>query len=296
MRFERLTAAIGVEVHDLDLTRPLGEADRRALKEAWLEHLVLVVRDKTDLTPEMHIDFAKSFAPADDANFVSFYGHDKHSQIVVLSNETQDGKPSETRDIGWNWHADLTYTLRPSSGAVLHAQAVPEVGGDTLFTNMRLAYERLSPAYQRMIEGLECIHDFTNSEWYVKRREADPSAEVRKTPPVVQPMVRIHPETGRKSLYIGQTAVAQIHGMTKQESKPILDYLHAHATQHDFLMRHRWRRGDLLVWDNRSTLHKVVHDHDSVVAPGTPGKVRRMHRITLEGQPSGRPFAAEAAE
>jgi taurine dioxygenase len=292
MRVEKLTAAIGAEVLGLDLSRPLSEAERRELKAAWLEHLVLLVRGQTGLTPQRHVEFARVFAPIDDRNFVSKYSHPDHREIVVLTNEMEDGKPSETRDIGWQWHADLTYTLRPSCGAVLHATAVPDVGGDTMFANMHLAFERLSPAFRKMIDGLECVHDFTNGAWYRKRHEAAPQAEVRKTDPVIQPMVRRHPETGRKSLYIGETAVSHVHGMTREESGPLLDFLHAHATQHDFLMRHRWRPGDLLVWDNRCTLHKVIHDHDSVVEPGSPGKVRRMHRITLEGEASGRPFQA----
>jgi taurine dioxygenase len=295
VEIQRLTTHIGAEVVGLDLRKPLTDTQKAELKQAWLAHLVLIVRGQ-DIDVPAHIEFTKAFGTIEDDSAVSAFSHPEHKAIFVLTNETADGKPSETRDVGWQWHTDLTYTLRPSAGAVLHAQQVPNYGGDTMFTNMYVALETLSPAYQRVLEGLNAIHDISNGAWYKRRNDKAPQNFISRTKPVLQPMVYIHPETGRRSLRIGEAVVAQIHGMTVEESTPILRFLTEHATQSEFVYRHRWRKGDLLIWDNRCTMHKVVADHNSVVDRSAAGQIRRMYRTTLRGQASGSPLEVASPE
>ena len=294
IQIKRLTPTIGAEISGIDLRNPISAEDAAALRAAWQKHLVLVL-PKQDIAPEQHIAFARVMGHVDSDSAISVFGHPKYPEIFLLTNEMKDGKPSDTRDVGWQWHVDLTYTLRPSAGAVLHALEIPETGGDTMFANMEAAFSALSPTYQQMLRGLEAVHDISHGQWWKKRNPAvvqDNSKTVRdfdaRTPPVVQPMVRKHPDTGRESILVGQAVVDHIHGMTREESDPIIDYLTELATRPEFVYRHRWTRGDLLVWDNRCTMHKVVHDHNEAVAPGTKGQVRRMHRVTLQGAPSGR--------
>ena len=282
-----LAESIGAEIIGLDLTQPASDADKRAVREAWQKHLVLVIRGQK-IKQDEHIAFARILGQLDVDNPNTVFGDGKHPEIFVLTNETKDGKPSETRDIGWQWHADLTYTTRPSAGAVLHAISIPERGGDTMFCNMQKAYETLSDKYKSFLREAEAIHDITNGQWFNKRDVKTIEAFASKNRPVVQPMVSIHPESGRPSLLIGETAVSQIVGMTVAESAPILSYLTQHATQPEFVYRHNWKVGDLLVWDNRCTMHKVVADHSEVAEPGSQGQIRRMHRVTLLGLPSGR--------
>jgi taurine dioxygenase len=283
-----LTDAIAAEIRGLDLRNPISDDIRTIIRQAWHKHLVLVVRGQT-ISPAEQIRFAGIFGDIDVDNPNKVFSDKEHPEIFILTNEMQNGKPSETRDIGWQWHADLTYTMRPSAGAVLHAVAVPEHGGDTMFANMYLAFESLSIGYKKLLQGLEAIHDFHNGQWFAKRTADGAAPKVApKNAPVIQPLVSIHPETGRASLLIGETAVKQFMDMTLEESAPILRYLTDHATQPQFIYRHSWRPGDLLIWDNRCTMHKVIADHAENADAGSAGKVRRMHRVTLRGQPSGR--------
>jgi taurine dioxygenase len=295
MQVSKLTARIGVEVTGLDLKAGLSDAQRRQLNEIWLENVVLIVRDQADLTVAGHVDFSRCFGPIDDDSPVTAFSHPQHREVFLLTNETQDGKPSETRDVGWQWHADLMYSLQPSAGAVLHAQEVPETGGDTMFANMAAAYDGLSPVYRAFVDGLEAINDLAHGKWYKKRMEAAPQNFVSRAKPVVRALVATHPETGRRSLQLNEAGLCGIMGMTEEESAPILRFLNEHATQAEFVYRHRWRKGDLLVWDNRCSMHKVVADHNAMVDPGAPSQVRRMHRTTIKGLPSGR-LLADAAE
>ena len=285
MEIRPLTKTIGAEVHGIDLGQPLDAATQARLRQAWLEHLVLVVPQQA-MSAEQHIAFTRIFGTLDDDSAVTAFSHPDHRAIFVLTNETKDGKPSDTRDVGWQWHTDLTYAVRPSAGAVLHAQEIPENGGDTMFASMYAAHDALSPAYRAMLEPLEAVHDIA---WrYASKGQVGRQDFVSRAPPVLQPMVRTHPETGRRALLIGEAVLRNIHGMTEAESATILSFLAAHATQDAFVYRHRWRKGDVLIWDNRCTMHRVVADHNSVVEPGAPRQVRRMHRTTLKGHVTGR--------
>jgi taurine dioxygenase len=179
----------------------------------------------------------------------------------------------------------MSFTTMPSLGSLLKSYAVPEVGGDTLFANMYLAYETLSDGMKKLIAGLHGIHlsgtrKIANDDSGVVRAEE----QKRINPPVAQPVVRVHPETGRKALYIGEK-VKRFEGMTEDESKPLIDYLVGHATRAEFLYRHQWRANDIIAWDNRCVMHQALGDFDET-------QLRHMERTTVLGTPSGYVAAA----
>ena len=268
--------AAGAEVTGLDLRRPLAEADRRAIHDAWLRHLVLVFPGQ-DLTAEQQIAFARNFGELDahESQAPSTL-HPDHREILVLTNRMVGGKPSGTHNSGRNWHTDLSYTERPAKGAVLACKEKPPVGGDTMWANLYLAYETLSPALRALLEGLEAIHDVTLIKG-IEQRDPEVVAEMRRrNPPVVHPVVRVHPETGRKSLLVGQR-IRGFVGMSDEESQSLLSMLNAHATSPEFVYRHRWSVGDVVMWDNRCTCHVALADFDQT-------KPRTMYRCSLMGE------------
>lgn len=288
MKVKRMTGTIGAHITDIDLSRPVSDRDAAELVRLWHEHLVLVFPGQHEITPRAHVAFAKIFGELEVSSSLNAFSHPEHPEIFLLSNEVKDGKPSETRDVGWQWHTDLAFSTRPARGSILHAKAIPDFGGDTMFANMYVAYETLSPTLRNIVSQLWAVHDNANSDWYVTRAhgEKTQAAEefIKKNKPVRHPMVRKHPDTGRDSLLISECFVKTIHGMTPHESRALLDYLQAHATQPEFVYRHHWHAGDLLMWDNRCTMHKVVADHDDKPTSDTTNKLRILHRVTLLGE------------
>jgi taurine dioxygenase len=199
---------------------------------------------------------------------------------MVTNEPKSDGSPSDTKYTGRQWHSDMSFTTAPSLGSLLKSYAVPEVGGDTLFANMYLAYDALSDGMKKMISGLHGIHlsgtrKLANDTTGLVRAEE----QKRINPPVAQPVVRAHPETGRKALYIGEK-VNRFEGMTEEESRPLIDYLVGHATRAEFLYRHQWRKNDIIAWDNRCVMHQALGDFDET-------QLRHMERTTVLGTPSG---------
>ncbi len=278
--------ALGAEVTGLDLRAPLSPQHREAIYQAWLKHLVLVFPGQ-DLEPEELIRFSRQFGELDRHDSTPHYRDPAHPEILLVTNRPRDGKPSETRNTGRNWHSDLTYTNRPAKGALLLCKEKPPVGGDTMFANLYLAYETLSPKYRAFLEQLEAIHDVTLVKGIEKRDPAKVADMKRLNPPIAHPLVRVHPETGRKVLFAGQR-VRGFVGMTEEESAPILDFLNQHAASYEFTYRHRWTVGDIVMWDNRCTQHVALPDFDQT-------KTRHMIRCSLLGEPSGRVLPSEAS-
>ncbi|GGC69451.1 taurine dioxygenase [Siccirubricoccus deserti] len=277
--------AMGAEVTGLDLRRPIDDLTRRRLYEAWLKHVVLVFPGQA-LTPQQHIAFSANFGTLDDhASQAPETLLENEPQILVVTNKHRLGKPSGTRNTGRNWHTDLSYSLRPAKGALLLCQEKPPVGGDTMWANLTMAYETLSPTMQRFIEGLEAVHDVSLVKGIGQRDPAVIQGLRSRNPPVVHPMVRVHPDTGRKSLLAGER-VSHILGLTEDESTALLNFLNAHATSPEFVYRHRWRVGDIVLWDNRCTCHVALPDFDQ-------SQPRLMLRCSLQGEAVGR--LAEAA-
>jgi taurine dioxygenase len=282
MKFElrRLSHALGAEVIGLDLAEPLDEHTVGRLRKAWLDHHVLLFRDQA-LSPADHIRFTEYLGPVDDYPLVHFR-HPDNPKLMVLSSDPGKGNKSTTRAAGQRWHSDLSFTPRPATGSMLHAQRIPPIGGDTMFANQIMAYEALSPAMRRMIEPLETVHELFSKRTDLAELDAAKMREMKlANPPVAQPMVRVHPETGRPALYVSPSLSTRIVGMTVEESAGLLDFLSRHCTRHEFVYRHVWRNGDLVLWDNRCLLHIAVQDYDR-------DSLRLMHRTTITGEPCGR--------
>ena len=268
--------AAGAQVTGVDLGAPLGELQQRQINKAWLEHIVLVFPGQ-DLTPEQQLAFARRFGQLDqhDSQAPSTL-HAEHREILVLSNKVVNGKKSGTYNSGRNWHTDLSYTTRPAKGAIMHCKEKPPVGGDTMWANLYLALETLSPTIRRLINDLEAVHDVTLVRG-IEQRDPTVVAEMkRRNPPVIHPVVRTHPETGRKSLLVNQR-IRRFVGMSDEESQSLLAMLNAHATSPEFVYRHRWSLGDVVMWDNRCSCHVALGDFDQT-------KPRVMFRCSLEGE------------
>jgi taurine dioxygenase len=265
--------AIGAEILGVDLSRPLTPEETGEIREALNEHGVIFFRDQ-ELTPEQHIAFAERFAPINVNRF--FRSVPDHPQIAEVRKE-----PDQTANIGGGWHTDHRYDEAPALGSILLAREVPDHGGDTMFASMHHAYEALSDGLKRTLEGLRAVHSsrhvFGAAARYAKETAGRIGNAERATQDAVHPVVIRHPETGRKTLYVNAAFTTHFAGWTEKESRPLLDYLYAHAAQPQFHMRFQWRNGSIAFWDNRATWHFAINDYH--------GERRLMHRITLEGVP-----------
>lgn len=279
MKVRKLAYALGAEVLDVDLTRRLDAAAVQEIRAAWLEHLVLVVRGQ-ELTPEQHIAFSRNFGEH-EMHHNKYNRHPDHPELYIVTNKVIDGRPSDTRNVGRQWHSDGAYKLKPSMGSLLYSREIPPVGGDTLFTNMYMAYDTLSPTMKQVIDPLFAINDrgtAKNNQYVDSERVAE---RLKLAPPVVNPVVRVHPETGRKALYVNPNVTTCIEGMTREESRSLLEFLFAHSVKQEFIFRHHWKVHDLVMWDNRCTMHLAPPDFDM-------SHPRYMLRTTLAGTPVGR--------
>jgi len=276
MTITQLGFAAGAQVNGIDLRKPLSNEDQHRINEAWLEHIVLVFPEQ-DLAPEEQIAFSRRFGVLDNhESQAPSTLHPDHREILVLTNKMVGGKKSGTYNSGRNWHTDLSYTSRPAKGAILHCKEKPPVGGDTMWANLYLALETLTPPIRGLIETLEALHDVSMIRGIEFRDPADVSEMKRRNPPIVHPVVRTHPETGRKSLLVNQR-IRRFLGMSDEESQSLLAMLNAHATSPEFVYRHRWSLGDVVMWDNRCSCHVALGDFDQT-------KPRVMFRCSLEGE------------
>jgi taurine dioxygenase len=269
VKITRLPGALGAVVEGIDLAQTPGKAVIADLRHAWLEHLVLVFHDQP-LPPAQFLAFAKLFGEVVEYPFLK--GLDDFPLIVPVVKLEH-----ETVNFGGLWHTDTTYQLRPPSATMLIAREVPPAGGDTLFANQYLAYEALPEPLQAELEELRSISssakaDTTKTREDRIRERGKPAAEEYHAD---HPVVRTHPETGRKSLFINPAHTSRFVGQTVEESAPLLDFLFEHQVQPDFLARVQWRPGTLAIWDNRCTLHNPLNDYH--------GHRRVMHRVTLAG-------------
>lgn len=282
LRVERLSNALGAEVRGLDLSRPLDQEQRRELHQLWLEHMVLLFREQ-DLTPEQLIDFSRNFGELErHDNYQPELRHPDHPELLIVRTTRVDGRHVV---FGQQWHSDLSYTLRPSKGSVLHCLKLPPLGGDTLFSNTAMAYDALSPAMQHIADGLEAVHDIANGRSHRRATAAQLEATRRRNPPVIQPVVRSHPETGRKALFVSEWMCSGILGMPDEEGRGLMQFLCDHSVREQFTFRQQWRVGDVLVWDNRPTVHVALADYP-------PDAQRELLRTSIMGEPLGRPALA----
>ncbi len=280
LQLRKLSYALGAEVCDIDVAKPMSEAAFGEIYRAFLDHGVLLLRNQA-VTREQHIEFSRRFGPLDRHDALPRDRHPSYPELLLVTNEPNpDGTPSDSRYTGRQWHSDMSFTTHPSLGSLLKSWTVPPVGGDTLFANMTMAYEALSAGMKKLIADLHGIHLSGTRKINSATTGVPRADEQRKiNPPVAQPVVRVHPETGKKALYLGEK-VKRFDGMTEDESRPLIDYLNRHATRPEFVYRHQWRAHDILVWDNRCTMHQALGDFDET-------RRRHMERTTVLGTPSG---------
>ncbi len=275
------SGAMGAEIGGVDLSKPLDNQLFDEIHQALLDNLVIVFRDQT-LTPEQQLSFARRFGGIHLHPYVK--GLEECPEVMPIVKEKED-----TRTFGSAWHTDQMFTEKPAMGTMLYAKEVPPAGGDTLYANLYLAYDALSEGMKAMIADVKTysVGDRFKQSGKQSRKErykghAGMAARVKDPGDVKteneHPLVRTHPETGRKALYIGSHA-QRFADMTFEESEPLLNYLKAHATKPEFTCRLGWARGSLAFWDNRCTQHFAIGDYN--------GHRREMHRITIQGD---RPF------
>jgi taurine dioxygenase len=263
----------GVEVRGIDLGRPVPDALRATLNRAFVDHSVLVVRDQ-HLSPQQVLAAVGLFGTVFQQHNTRFALPDC-PQIHYLSN--QDHFPDGRRYIpGEGWHTDHSNDTRPPKATVLHAVTLPDEGGDTQFANMAEAYGALGKATQERIDGLFAIHVYQSSHSARKLMALSDANKERVPNAVLHPMVRTHPESDRKTLYINPIRIEGILGLDHKEALPLLADLLEHATADRFQYRHQWRSGDLVMWDNRCLLHKANGDYDM-------NQTRYLYRVMLQG-------------
>ena len=275
-----LSDALGAEVIGLDLSAPLDDETFAVVHKAHLDHMVLVFRDQ-HLTPAQHIAFSKRFGDLSDHVFDQFL-LPGHPEILKVSNKKrEDGEFAGLPQAGRRWHSDLSYTDTPSLGSLLYALEIPPVGGDTLFNNMYRAYETLPDQTKTMIDGkkAEYLSGSARNFYSTDERPALTPEQLAKVPPAHHPIVRTHPETGRKALYANKAHTVRILDMDEAESEALLAEVTQHSVQPEFVYRHKWRLHDLVFWDNRCCMH--------IAEPPPPEYGRHMHRTTVVGD---RPF------
>ena len=289
LRIEPLSGALGAEVRGVDLAAPLEESRLAAIRRALLDHLVIFFPDQR-LSPDQQRDFAARFGEVDEEPFVyplRMPALKDHPEIYQIVKEPRD----RSLNLGGFWHADVTYRERPNLGSVVYIKEAPTHGGDTLFSNQHLAYETLSEGMKEMLAKLSAVH--TSAMPYggeaarfpaVTREHApgpgdrtfNASTHARATTGIIEhehPVVRRHPESGRRSLYVNRAFTSHFSGMSREESRPLLEFLWRHGERLEFTCRYRWRRNCLGIWDNRCVLHFALNDYY--------GQRRVMHRISI---------------
>ncbi len=265
-----LSAALGLEILEVDLHEPLPPARIAQLREAWYEGLIVLLRGQT-LTEEDQVRFAECFGPP--ARTINVNNTGKHPAVMLISNIRKDGKPIGALPDGeMQFHTDQCYIETPAAASMLYAIEVPSVGGNTLFANAYLAYETLPADIKRRIDGRKAInaYDYANASTSRGTRLGE------GVPQYAHPVVRTHPATGRKALYVNRLMTIAIEGLPEAESDALLDLLFDHQEQRRFVYEHVWRVGDILMWDNRCTLHART-DFSSA-------ERRLMRRITILGE------------
>jgi len=265
-----LSGAIGAEIAGVDLAEELSEEVVAAIRRAWLDHLVVFFRGQ-ELPPARFLAVARCFGQPVEYPFLKgLDGFPEIRPVVKLEHERVN--------FGGLWHSDTAYLDIPPMGTMLLAREVPPYGGDTLFANMHLAYESLSAGMRRLLDGLGAVNSSAKAD-VTKTREdrlRDAArADAKREYAAIHPVVRTHPETGKKAVYINGGHTLRFDGMTEEESAPLLDFLVTHLARPEFTCRFRWERGSLAFWDNRAAQHNPINDYH--------GFRRVMHRITLAG-------------
>jgi taurine dioxygenase len=269
-----IAGTLGAEITGLDLAKPLDAPSTAAVENALYEHKVIFFRGQ-DLTPAQHIAFSAQLGPVftDHPDYLPTL--DGHPEIVVL-----DGQQGGRADV---WHSDVSISAKPPMASVLYMKKSPAYGGDTMFADMTAAYDALSGRMKAYLEGLSAMHDLAGTvRSLVRERSVQTQAPPGQMPNTMDlprashPVIRTHPVTKRKILYVNPTFTAFIEGVAPREADAVLAFLYAHQNQPEFQCRWRWQEGDVAIWDNRATHHYAVADYGDAE--------RTIHRVTLEGE------------
>lgn len=270
-----ISGALGAEIEGVDLAKPLDNQIFSEVHQAFLDYQVIFFRDQK-ITPDQQLAFACRFGTLNVHPYApSLEGY---PEVLRIFKEKDDKV-----NFGGGWHSDLTFLEKPPLGSVLYAREVPPHGGDTMWTNMYLAYESLSDGLKKTLDGLKAVHS-ANKQYGIDGSEAAKNNAKRSMKPnvsesakaeIVHPVVRTHPETGRKALFVNGAFTERFEGWTKEESRPLLSFLYKHAVRPEFTCRFRWEKDSLAFWDNRCTQHYALNDYH--------GFRREMHRVTIDG-------------
>ena len=275
LQIEPLSRHIGAEIKGVDISRPLPDDVFQTIDDAYNRHSVLVFRDQT-LTPEQQIAFARRFGDLEISPRTQF-ALPGYPEVLVLSNIIENGKPIGNADAGRTWHTDMSYTKTPPRGSLLYAREIPvENGralGDTVFASAAAAFESLPLARRGTLVGQRAIHRAGAKKYAPGSKLAD---AVKGMPDVEHPVIRTHPATGRKAIYVREGECVGIVGMPEAESLPLIRELSETVPREEFCYRHSWRVGDLLMWDNSMTQHLAIADYKLPLR-------RLMHRVTVNG-------------
>jgi taurine dioxygenase len=275
IQVQPLNGTIGAEIRGVDLREPLDDETWAEVLQAWHDYLV-VYFPQQPLTHEQHLAFSRRLGPL--MQMPQLHAVEGHDEIHVIKRDADD----KGRVVGENWHSDSTYMECPPAAVIMRAVTVPEFGGDTGFLNMVAAYEALSPTMRNVLDGLKAVHSATRiygSAYLAQgkrfsgvRTDTDVAAGDRE---MVHPLVCTHPGSGRRFLYVNRVYVQRIDGMTEAESRPLLDFLYDHCSKFELTCRVRWAPDQVLIWDNRATMHKAIPDY--------VGRARYMTRTTIAG-------------
>ena len=280
MQVRRLSHALGAEISGIDISKPFDDQTFLQLNRAFLEHGILLFRGQP-LTREQHIAFSRHFGELELTPAHRVGNRDANYPEIVLVTNKPTAADGEKRYQGEGWHSDRSFSALPALASLLRAVEIPNIGGNTMFSNGYTAYEILSDGMKKLLEGLHAAHIQEGSRT-LDHSTPERLAETQRASRTAHPVVRVHPETGRKSLFLAYR-VKKFVGMTTEESKPLLDFLMEHATRPQLVYRHVWQKNDLIIWDNRCTMHNAVNDYDH-------SQLRHMERTTVRGTPSGYPY------
>ena len=264
-----IAGALGAEIHGVNLAS-IDDEIFAEVHSAFLDHLVIFFRDQ-DITPDQQVAFSARFAPIGYYPFLK--GLPDHPEVIEVRKE-----PEDKLNFGGVWHTDTAYLATPPMGSVLYAKEIPASGGDTLFANLYLAYETLSESMRLILNGRRAVNSSRKGDAAAGRQKSvdeNPKDTSGLQTESVHPVIRTHPETGRKALYVNRGHTVCFEGASREESEPILEFLFDHAIKPEFTCRFQWEVGSIAVWDNRCALHYPLNDYH--------GHRRVMHRVTMEG-------------
>lgn len=270
-----ITGVIGARITGVDISKPIPDDTWDEIKDAYHTHQVVFFPNQI-ITHEQHLNFSRGFGEV--IQVPRLHHVDDYPDVQIIRRSAAD----VGRVVGENWHSDSTFLQAPPAAVIMRAVDVPPFGGDTGFTSMYAAYETLSEEYKRIVESLDVVHSGTRifgSIYHAQKRKFSTGSAItniameegdRET---LHPMVCRHPATGRKFLYVNKTYVQRIHGFTQEESDPILHFLYDHCSRFDLTCRVRWKKNQVLIWDNRATMHRAITDY--------VGKNRFLTRVTI---------------